>query len=41
MGLIAVAIIATLIILGPQLNGLFEMVTDGITGATTPTTTTP
>ena len=41
VGLIAVAIIATLIILGPQLNGLFEMVTDGITGATTPTTTTP
>jgi pilus assembly protein Flp/PilA len=36
VGLIAVAIIATLVILGPQLNGLFEMVTDGITGATTP-----
>ena len=35
VGLIAVAIIGTLMVLGPQLNGLFETVTTGISGATT------
>lgn len=33
VGLIAVAIIATLVLLGPQLKDLFEKVTTGLTNA--------
>lgn len=39
VGLIAVAIIATLVILGPQLNALFEQVTDALPAADTGTGT--
>jgi pilus assembly protein Flp/PilA len=45
VGLIAVAIIVTLLALGPQLDALFDKVLDGLTkanasGTTTTTTTT-
>jgi len=36
VGLIAVAIIATLLLLGPQLNVMFTSVLTGLTPATTP-----
>jgi pilus assembly protein Flp/PilA len=41
VGLIAVAIIATLVLLGPKLNGLFQTVLTQVPASTTPATTTP
>lgn len=40
VGLIAVAIIATLVVLGPKLNGMFEMVSNKMPAAPTPSPTT-